>query len=179
MTPLNGNNCRDTGHLCGKLTGHRWIPRIKAQWRGTLMFSLICVWINGRVKNREIGDLRRHRTHYDVTVVVVKTLHQNVHYCDITMSAMVHVMAFTTRQQTITWASRGPYKYLSISAIDIGFRHTSPHIYTIHDPNMYLSITLLLCITKDLLIKNHVLLHLQYRDDNCTNTNPSIYQMTI
>ena len=33
----------------------------KGQWRGALMFSLICVWINGWVNNREAGDLRRHR----------------------------------------------------------------------------------------------------------------------
>ena len=33
----------------------------KGQWRGTLMFSLICVWINGWVNNREAGDLRRYR----------------------------------------------------------------------------------------------------------------------
>ena len=38
------------------------------QWRGALMFSLICGWINGWVNNREAGDLRRHRAHYDVTV---------------------------------------------------------------------------------------------------------------
>ena len=31
----------------------------KGQWRGALMFSLICVWINGWVNNREAGDLRR------------------------------------------------------------------------------------------------------------------------
>ena len=41
----------------------------KGQWRGALMFSLICVWINGWVSNREAGDLRRHRAHYDVTVI--------------------------------------------------------------------------------------------------------------
>ena len=41
----------------------------KGQWRGALMFSLICVWINGWVNNREAGDLRRYRTHYDVTVM--------------------------------------------------------------------------------------------------------------
>ena len=41
----------------------------KGQWRGTLMFSLICTWINGWVNNREVGDLRRHRAHYDVTVM--------------------------------------------------------------------------------------------------------------
>ena len=33
------------------------------------MFSLICVWINGWVNNREAGDLRRYRAHYDVSVM--------------------------------------------------------------------------------------------------------------
>ena len=33
------------------------------------MFSLICVWINGWVNKREAGDLKRHRGHYDVTVM--------------------------------------------------------------------------------------------------------------
>ena len=39
------------------------------QWRGALMFSLICVWINDWVNNREAGDLIRHRGHYDVNVM--------------------------------------------------------------------------------------------------------------
>ena len=30
----------------------------KDQWRGALMFSLICVWINGWVNNQDGGDLR-------------------------------------------------------------------------------------------------------------------------
>ena len=42
----------------------------KSQWRGALVFSLICARINGWVNNSEAGDLRRHRTHYDVTVMV-------------------------------------------------------------------------------------------------------------
>ena len=33
------------------------------------MFSLIHVWINGWANNREAGDLRRHRGHYDVIVM--------------------------------------------------------------------------------------------------------------
>ena len=41
----------------------------KGQWRGALMFSLICAWINAWVYNREAGDLRRHRAHYDVNVM--------------------------------------------------------------------------------------------------------------
>ena len=50
---------------------HRWpvySPHI-GQWRGTLMFTLICAWINGWVNNRGAGDLRRHRAHYNVTVM--------------------------------------------------------------------------------------------------------------
>ena len=39
----------------------------KGQWRGALMFSLICTWRNGLVNNGEAGDLRRHLGHYDVT----------------------------------------------------------------------------------------------------------------
>ena len=42
----------------------------KGQWRRALMFSLIRVWINGWINNREAGDLRRHRAHYDVMKTV-------------------------------------------------------------------------------------------------------------
>ena len=41
----------------------------KGQWRGALMFPLICVWINDWVNNLEAGDLRRYRVHYDVIVM--------------------------------------------------------------------------------------------------------------
>ena len=41
----------------------------KGQWRGALMFSLVCVWINGWVNSCEAGDLRRPRAHYDVIVM--------------------------------------------------------------------------------------------------------------
>ena len=40
-------------------------PR-KGQWRGALMFSLICAWINDWVNNGEAGDLRRYCAHCDV-----------------------------------------------------------------------------------------------------------------
>ena len=51
----------------------------KGQWRGALMFSLICVWINGWVNNREAGDLRRYHAHYDVTVMCSKPGGNTVH----------------------------------------------------------------------------------------------------
>ena len=49
--------------LCAGISPH------KGQWRGALMFSLVCAWINGWVNNRKAGDLRGHRAHYDVTVM--------------------------------------------------------------------------------------------------------------
>ena len=52
--------------------GTHWSPvnsPHKGQWRGALMFSFICTWINGWVNNRDGGDLIRHRTHYDVIVM--------------------------------------------------------------------------------------------------------------
>ena len=58
----------------------RWIHRSpvnsphKGQWRGALMFSSICARINGWVNNPEAGDLRRHRAHYDVTVMTLLIL---------------------------------------------------------------------------------------------------------
>ena len=42
----------------------------KGQWRRALILPLICAWINGCANNREAGDLRRHRAHYDVTVML-------------------------------------------------------------------------------------------------------------
>ena len=47
----------------------------KGQWRGALMFSMICSLINGWVNNREAGDLRRHLAHYDVIVMCTVTIY--------------------------------------------------------------------------------------------------------
>ena len=60
MTSCNGNIFRVTGPLGGEITG---------QWRGDLMFSLICAWTNGWVNNRDAGDFRRHWVRYEVTVM--------------------------------------------------------------------------------------------------------------
>ena len=41
----------------------------KGQWRGALIFSLICAWTNGSVNSRDPSDLRPHSAHYDVIVM--------------------------------------------------------------------------------------------------------------
>ena len=62
MTSSNGDISRVTGYLCGEL-------RHKVQWRGDFMFSLIFAWTKDQVNNGEVGDLRRHRAHYDFTIM--------------------------------------------------------------------------------------------------------------
>ena len=55
----------------------------KGQWRRALMFSLICAWINDWAHNREAGDLRRHRGHYNVNVMsnlINNHHHETRHY---------------------------------------------------------------------------------------------------
>ena len=52
--------------------GIHWSPvdsLHKCQWPGALMFSLICAWTKGSANNWDAGDLRRHSSHYDVTVM--------------------------------------------------------------------------------------------------------------
>ena len=44
----------------------------KGQWRGGLMFSLICAWTNGWVNSLDAGNFRRHCAHYDVVVSETK-----------------------------------------------------------------------------------------------------------
>ena len=71
---------RVTGPMDIKRTSHddvmewkhfpRYWPFLWGIYRPALMFSLISAWINGRVNNREAGDLRHHRGHYDVTVML-------------------------------------------------------------------------------------------------------------
>ena len=63
----------------------------KGQWSGALMLSLICAWINGLANNREAGDLRRHRAHYDVIVMI-----SDVFIRPWTRSLLFYVMACRT-----------------------------------------------------------------------------------
>ena len=59
--------------LLANCAGIHWSPvnsPHKGQWRGALMFSFICVRLNGWVNNCKAGDFRRYRAHYDVTIII-------------------------------------------------------------------------------------------------------------
>ena len=84
----------------------------KGQWRGALMFSLICAWINDWVNNREAGDLRRHRGHYDVHVmhcvlhiIMLPILLQGISVflsCNGTRQIFIHSFHITDHLLTVT-----------------------------------------------------------------------------
>ena len=60
----------------------------KGQWRGALMFTLICARINSWVNNCKAGDLRRNRAHYDV--IVMDTASVAVAYGRLAISSALH-----------------------------------------------------------------------------------------
>ena len=68
----------------------------EGQWRGALIFSLICVWINGWVNNRKAGDLRRFCAHYDVSVM------QLINRCYF-QSFYSGIMSFASKSNTRIW----------------------------------------------------------------------------
>ena len=68
MTPSNGKIFRVTSPLVGNSSVTGEFPH-KSQWRGALMYLWSAPWINSWVNNREAGDLRRNRVHYDVIVM--------------------------------------------------------------------------------------------------------------
>ena len=47
-----------------------WGEFTEGQRRGALKFHLICRWTYGWANHWDAGDLRRHRAHYDVTVIL-------------------------------------------------------------------------------------------------------------
>ena len=71
MTSSIGNIFRVSGHLCWEFTGLRWIPRTKASDAELWYFLWSAAWIHSRVNNRETGDLRHHRAHIGVIVMVI------------------------------------------------------------------------------------------------------------
>ena len=101
----------------------------RGQWRGALMFSLICAWINGWVNNREAGDLRHHRTHYDVAVVykvlvdcqwlpcVIQAFHSTCHFVLQCIYTYIYI-----------WNCYPEYYYLSLCISD--WIYTPPHNQT-------------------------------------------------
>ena len=88
----------------------------KCRWRGALMFSLICVWINGWVNNREAGDLRRYRAHYDVTVM------GKAGPCNMGIRQLPSTIVTVVRKRPLKWQSDLPAS-VGCTDIPLGWPH--------------------------------------------------------
>ena len=108
ITSLNGNIFRVEIHRLPVNSPH------KGQWRGTLVFSWICSWINGRVNNREAGDLRRHSAHYDDIVLKISTQHPD-EKCDsdFSLSGVCHdfISNRLCEKTLVSWLLLNPWNY--------------------------------------------------------------------
>ena len=62
------------------------------QWRGALIFSFIYAQTNGWANLWDTGDLRRHRAHYDITVMLIE-ISQTTYKC---------------KRHAITWTNDDP-----------------------------------------------------------------------
>ena len=96
MTSSNGNIFRVTGSLYREFIGRRRIILKKASdaepW--CLLWFASERWVN----NRDAGDLRRHRAHYDVSVMVAK-------YCNIISCSLIILVFWTGRDSHATWSA--------------------------------------------------------------------------
>ena len=78
MTSSNGIIFRVTGSLRGETTGHRWIPPTKA--KDTELWRFFDLRLNIRLsKHRDAGDLRRHRAHHDVIIMICRYRQNTTH----------------------------------------------------------------------------------------------------
>ena len=79
----------------------RWIHRSpvkspdRGKWCGALMFSLICTCTNVWANHPYAGDLRCHRTHYDVIVMTLQ-------YCYDTLYSIMWIMCRSDRLITVS-----------------------------------------------------------------------------
>ena len=73
------------------------------------MFSLICVWINGWLNNREAGDLIRYRAHYDVSVKLGIDMYKNNVFMAVDITSGFYAqMARDAENVSMSWRHNAP-----------------------------------------------------------------------
>ena len=115
MTSSNGNIFRVTGPLCGEFTGHRRIPHTKASDADLCDVFFDLRPNNGWVNDREAGDLRRHRGHYDVTVMCFWT---------------TVLMSLRVKNNSVTLSAFVTDRLMVINGLDKGLLHVRRQIIT-------------------------------------------------
>ena len=121
MTSSNGNTFRVTDLFVRGIHQSPVNSPHKGQWHRALMFSLICAWINGWVNNRAARDLRRHRFHYDVTVMFCGALPEN----------NVIVCKSNSEQLKFDFTRPGSQKYNTINNIHMVYLYIQQECHSV------------------------------------------------
>ena len=108
---------RVNGPLCREFTGHRWVPLTKASDAELWCFLWYVPWINGLVNNREAGNLRAHRAHYDVIVMLRYVCHSMWnHWGRVTQICVSKQLIIGSdnglspgRRQAVIWTNAGTF----------------------------------------------------------------------
>ena len=101
----------------------------KGQWRGALMFSLICTWTNVWVNNRHAGDLRRYGAHYDVIEVLYRLMFYISFSYFIAIVSNRHVLKGYYRYDTFAqwqWPKYAEYVWIKYECIFKMFYMSQP-----------------------------------------------------
>ena len=113
----------------------------KGQWRGALLFSLICAWTNGWVNNWEAGDMIRHRTHYDVTVMwrksCIKSFNKDSRWALVLQCNATHLAVIYSGPVTHMCVSGMSHHWLNITASDSPWP-AKPSMGLLHNPSWWL-----------------------------------------
>ena len=100
--------CAGNSPVTGEFPAQRQVTR-------SFDVSFICAWINHWVNNREAGDLRRHRAHYGVIVMLSSGI--ALHYSDANVSQIAgnsHVVQLYVKARSFTIIKVPPYWPLAI-----------------------------------------------------------------
>ena len=117
--------CAGNSPVIGGFSSHRSVTR-------SLMFSLICAWTKSWVNNRDVGDLRRRCTYYDVTVMFYyqnleeeaniltcsRTPHNlSNHYTDVVMTTMAPQITSLAVVYSIVYSGADQRKHQSSASL--------------------------------------------------------------
>ena len=75
----------------------------------TQSFSSICAGVNHGVNNREAGHLRRHRAHYDVTVMHKTVYHKKTLMIHWKTQTSIMIQGISIHDFFVTWIIRGSH----------------------------------------------------------------------
>ena len=117
MTSSNGTIFHVTDPLWGESTRHRLFPSQKPVTRNFDIFFRL--HLNKRCNKQNIGDLRRHRAHYDV-IVMLRRCYSTCSSCGKTWYVIVHHWGWIRMGGILHTIFSNAFSWMDLSVCVIG-----------------------------------------------------------